>query len=359
MPRVRTPRFPLAVLAAIVALIGAGPIASAAQFVPRGDLASRLGPAALHLDAGPVTIARLADARRTASLDPVRGEWTLHGLVCSLATQAPTPALRAQVGALARYESQAFTDPPDPDHARGARVPVADVAAAAKATLHAWDVAERAAAYRAAWRSGAPIDGSLDPEAVTAALRTLDPRSIDAALAADGARLPVEALASLALGSGHEALLHRVLVEGRGAASLALVDALPSRLAPDDALRELRFATRNPVLTAAAWRGIARLAPSTSAARDALFAALGDRMQGPAAAPALATLGDAATIARLDALLDTAARDAVARESTTTRRALLVLLRMDGPAARDRLAAFRDDPRQSAALRAEVSGWLP
>lgn len=303
--------------------------------------------------------ARLETALRDLALDPIVREKTLADGALALGLLPRTPSAEALVAHIARVETEVLVWFEDGEHRAHAIAAFAPATAARNAQKH-WVRSETRAAAEAMIGSGRLETGRLfaraeDSQVIAAGLAeavaaTADAHALRAARPALAAALtdgqPVEdAFAALAIALRDRDAASLLVTRGDPDLTVHLLRPLRVALAPADAIAVLEQATTQPALASAALMELGALAPRENAARELLFARLGDRRDGASAAAALAAAHDPTLTAAL------AVHARTAPDLLNARRAALAL-HLDGSAAAQRaLEGLRDDPRVGADAR--------
>jgi len=311
--------------------------------------------------------ARLSAALADRALHPIVREKTLADGALALGLQPRTPSAEALVARIATLETEVRVRFSDGEHAAMAVPAFAPATAARNAQKH-WVRTETAAAVGAGIVGGRPALGAAfsraedsrviaagiadaviatarTPEGL-AALRASRP-AFEAALR-DGR--PIEdALAELAVATRDRDTALSLIAHGDPALTVHQLARLRDALPPADALLLLQRASSTSELASSALLALGGLAALQPAARDHLFAVLGDRRDGGSAAAALAALHDPALVV---ALAEHARRSP---DLLAARRAALALHLDGSPAATAALAALIDDPR----VGADARRWMP
>lgn len=304
--------------------------------------------------AGPGGLAaqlRLAQAQAPA--DPLLHELALRRDLLASRSQAPDALLRAEVLALTSYVPLAWTEPPDPDHGRGQRVPVANIASAARGTLRQWDLNAAMRRYADALdrADDGAFSGPIDAEALIAVVALRGPADARLLLS-QRADWPPAVLAALLRQAPQPEAYCRLFHAAPSAPVLAALHQASRDLPAEDASAVLlETARRNPALGSAALLALGSLA-QRDAVRAQVIELLGDPALGGSAAQVLAAHADAGVRLALRSEL------AQGRDSPRLRHALVALQLIGDPQALAELRAFTVDARFAAQLRAEIARGL-
>jgi hypothetical protein len=230
-------------------------------------------------------------------------------------------------------------------------LPLIDVAARAKSARRVIDAnAARDRAVSALLADPATA-GSLDAQAVAAAIAVLPAPKADA-LAARVAHgdlvLAGRPLVQLALRTSRTPVWMQALEQADEVDVLPLFATVDSILPGADALDWLQRAAKDGRYKSAAVMAVGRMATHSILASRALDAYLGRADTGASAAAALVEHGSANFVDDIERRL------AATRDPVRVQHLALALRLADTPDARKRLHALEDDPRLSASAKAEL-----
>jgi hypothetical protein len=296
--------------------------------------------------------AESALAQLHALPDPLRFEPVAARVIDALTSASPTRAARRVLDALAREPVRLYRR--HEETAGDWFVPLYDVPGRADAALRALDfiAARERITTRLRIAPDEVLDGAAQAPLVLAdAIARSDDATVAAFAAAALARdagVPGVVWAALARRRPQPDVLQATLRHAEPLHLLPLLQELPPRLAPADALAWLEPALQRDEYASAALLALGQLAPRSPAADVMLLKRLGSARDGASVAAALARDSRPDRVARIDALLAKPQASAVVAD-------LALALKLEGSdAAKARLHRLLQDPRLPPRAKAEL-----